>query len=185
MESTPTKKKYKHVHLRVSRQFLTIAWKDRNERLFSTIRLYSDSTNQINLNCATTVQEPKRNICNFNSISWKFLIRCATTLCSMILAAEVLLRVQWNCELSDKKKKRNELSIRMSIIPDGFGNGPRGFLANEHVASEPLQGGMLRDEAEVAMIARMKRAKRNVLKRVEIIVTGPLIFLQNITRVIC
>ena len=32
------------------------------------------------------------------------------------------------------------------------------------------------------MIARMKRAKRNVLKRVEIIVTGSLIFLQSITR---
>lgn len=74
------------------------------------------------------------------------------------------------------------MHIYSDIIPDGFGNGPRGLLTNEHVASEPLQGGMLRDEAEVAMIARMKRAKRNVLKRVEVIVTGSLILLQSVTR---
>lgn len=72
--------------------------------------------------------------------------------------------------------------ISLFRIPDGFGNGPRGFLANEHVASEPLQCRMLRDEAEVAMIARMKRAKRDVLKRVEIVVTGSLVFLQNTER---
>lgn len=47
----------------------------------------------------------------------------------------------------------------MIYAPDSFGNGPRRFLADEHVASEPLQGRMLRDEAEVAMIARMKGAE--------------------------
>lgn len=47
----------------------------------------------------------------------------------------------------------------MIYVPDSFGNGPRGFLADEHVASEPLQGRMFRDEAEVAMIARMKGAE--------------------------
>lgn len=47
----------------------------------------------------------------------------------------------------------------MICIPDSFSNGPRGFLTNEHVASKPLQGRVLRNEAEVAMITRMKRAK--------------------------
>lgn len=61
--------------------------------------------------------------------------------------------------------------------PDSFGDGSRRFLTDEHVASEPLQSRVLRDEAEVAMIARVKRAKRYVLQRVEIIVAGTLTFL--------
>lgn len=61
--------------------------------------------------------------------------------------------------------------------PDGFGDRSRRFLTDEHVASESLQGRVLRDEAEVAMIARMKRAERYILQRVEIIVTRTLIFL--------
>lgn len=64
-------------------------------------------------------------------------------------------------------------------VPDSFGNGPRGFLADEHVASEPLQGRMLRDEAEVAMIARMKGAEWDILKRVEIVMARSLIFLKK------
>ena len=76
-----------------------------------------------------------------------------------------------------RESSLDELRVEpMESSPDGFGNGPRGFLTNEHVASEPLQGRVLRDEAEVAMIARMERAKRDVLQRVEIIVTGPLTF---------
>lgn len=67
----------------------------------------------------------------------------------------------------------------MIYVPDSFGNGPRGFLADEHVASEPLQGRMLRDEAEVAMIARMKGAEWNILKRVEIVMARSLIFLKK------
>lgn len=63
--------------------------------------------------------------------------------------------------------------------PDSFGDGSRGFLTDEHVASESLQGGMFCDEAEVAMIARMKRAKRNILQGVEVVVTGTLTFLQR------
>lgn len=68
---------------------------------------------------------------------------------------------------------------KMIYIPDSFGNGPRGFLADEHVASEPLQGRMLRDEAEVAMIARMKGAEWDILKRVEIVMARSLIFLKK------
>lgn len=67
----------------------------------------------------------------------------------------------------------------ISCSPDGFGDRSRGFLTDEHVASESLQSGVLRDEAEVAMIARVKRAERYILQRVEIIVTGALSFLQN------
>lgn len=67
----------------------------------------------------------------------------------------------------------------MIYVPDSFGNGPRGFLADEHVASEPLQGRMLRDEAEVAMIARMKGAEWDILKRVEIVMARSLIFLKK------
>lgn len=67
----------------------------------------------------------------------------------------------------------------MMYVPDSFGNGPRGFLADEHVASEPLQGRMLRDEAEVAMIARMKGAEWDILKRVEIVMARSLIFLKK------
>lgn len=68
--------------------------------------------------------------------------------------------------------------------PDGFGNRSRGFLTDEHVASESLQSGVLRDEAEVAMIARMKGAERYILQRVEIIVTGTLTLLQIATGII-
>lgn len=67
----------------------------------------------------------------------------------------------------------------MIYVPDSFGNGPRGFLADEHVASEPLQGRMFRDEAEVAMIARMKGAEWDILKRVEIVMARSLIFLKK------
>ncbi|KYN42537.1 Tryptophan 5-hydroxylase 1 [Trachymyrmex septentrionalis] len=84
--------------------------------------------------------------------------------------------------------KRKESRVIIHIIyeqwiirknsPDSFSNGSRGFLTNEHVASEPLQSGMLRDEAEVAMIARVKCTKRYILQRVEIIVTRTLIFLK-------
>lgn len=63
--------------------------------------------------------------------------------------------------------------------PDGFGDRSRGFLTDEHVASESLQSGVLRDEAEVAMIARVKRAERYIFQRVEIVVTGSLTFLQS------
>lgn len=63
--------------------------------------------------------------------------------------------------------------------PDSFGDRSRRFLTDEHVASESLQSRVLRDEAKVAMIARMKRAERYVLQRVEIVMTGTLTFLQN------
>lgn len=66
--------------------------------------------------------------------------------------------------------------------PDGFGDRSRGFLTDEHVASESLQSGVLRDEAEVAMIARVKRAERYIFQRVEIVVTGSLTFLQTSRR---
>lgn len=73
--------------------------------------------------------------------------------------------------------------VRVFVIflcsPDGFGDRSRGFLTDEHVASESLQSGVLRDEAEVAMIARVKRAERYIFQRVEIVVTGSLTFLQS------
>lgn len=71
------------------------------------------------------------------------------------------------------------LIFRGKNSPDSFGDGSRGFLTDEHVASEPLQSRVLRDEAEVAMIARVKRTERYILQRVEIIVTRTLTFLQK------
>ncbi|KYN50108.1 hypothetical protein ALC62_00136, partial [Cyphomyrmex costatus] len=62
--------------------------------------------------------------------------------------------------------------------PDSFCNRSCGFLTNEHMASKPLQSGVLRNEAEVAMITRVKCTKRYILQRVEIIVTRTLIFLK-------
>lgn len=89
-------------------------------------------------------------------------------------------KIKWNNVL---RWRYNEIIIRKKnrtiYIPDSFGNGPRGFLADEHVTSEPLQRRMLRDEAEVAMIARMKGAEWDILKRVEIVVARSLIFLKE------
>lgn len=79
-------------------------------------------------------------------------------------------------------KQNVYLCSRLCIFlcsPDGFGDRSRGFLTDEHVASESLQSGVLRDEAEVAMIARVKRAERYIFQRVEIVVTGSLTFLQS------
>lgn len=51
------------------------------------------------------------------------------------------------------------LIFKEGSLPDSFGDGSCGLLTNEHVACEPLQSGVLRDEAEVAMIARVKRTE--------------------------
>lgn len=71
------------------------------------------------------------------------------------------------------------LIFRGRNSPDSFGDGSCGFLTDEHMTSEPLQSGVLRDEAEVAMIARVKCTERYILQRVEIIVTRTLTFLQK------
>ncbi|KYN08609.1 hypothetical protein ALC62_00279 [Cyphomyrmex costatus] len=85
---------------------------------------------------------------------------------------------------STSGRKGSSISIRVIIFferrnsPDSFCNRSCGFLTNEHMASKPLQSGVLRNEAEVAMITRVKCTKRYILQRVEIIVTRTLIFLK-------
>lgn len=69
------------------------------------------------------------------------------------------------CDLFDidilyRKSSLDELRVEpMKSTPDGLGNGPRRILAHKHVTSEPLQGRVFRDEAEVTMIPGVERAK--------------------------
>lgn len=53
--------------------------------------------------------------------------------------------------------------------PNSLSDNPRRVVADENMTSESLQCRMFRDESDVAMITRMKRAKRNIFKRVEIV----------------
>lgn len=46
-----------------------------------------------------------------------------------------------------------------SYSPNCLGDRPCRLLSLEHVTGEPLHGGMFRDEADVAMVPRMKCAK--------------------------
>lgn len=62
-------------------------------------------------------------------------------------------------------------------LPNCLGHWPCGLGALEDVTSESLHCRMLCDEPNEAMIARMKRAERDILKRVEVIDAGFLLLL--------
>lgn len=67
--------------------------------------------------------------------------------------------------------------LREGNLPHSLGNGSCRLGALEDVTGETLHCRMLCNEANEAMIARMKGAERDILQRVEVIDAGFLLFL--------